>query len=90
MNKEELRKVWQDYSDKSKEFQLNPDKEHVDRILDGVLKKEKETGLKLCPCRIGDGTREKELELLCPCNFKTHSTWQEKGRCWCGLFLKRE
>jgi ferredoxin-thioredoxin reductase catalytic chain len=53
------------------------------------LGNEKKYGLRLCPCRLRDGTREKDLELICPCNFKAQGVWKDKGRCWCGLFVKR-
>jgi len=88
MNREELLKVWENFTEKN-DFKLNPDTAHVGMLLDGVLENERAYGLKLCPCRIRDGTRERDLELLCPCNFKTHETWRTEGRCWCGLFVKR-
>ena len=88
MNEEELVKVWERFTEKN-DFKLNPDKEHVKRILEGVLRNEEKFGLKLCPCRIRDGSRERDLELICPCNFKMDKTWQEKGQCWCGLFVKK-
>jgi ferredoxin-thioredoxin reductase catalytic subunit len=89
MNKEKLLKVWERFSE-GNDFMLNPDQPHVDMILEGVLRNEKEYGLKLCPCRLRNGTRERDLELICPCNFKAHETWQKEGRCWCGLFVKRK
>lgn len=87
---EALRAAWQRFTEKN-DFMLNPDKEHVDTIIEGVHKNEEKFGLKLCPCRLRDGTRENDLELICPCNFKTHDTWKDekKGYCWCGLFVKR-
>ena len=88
MNEEELLKVWERFTEKN-DFKLNPDKELVKRIIEGVLKNEEKFGLKLCPCRIRDGSRERDLELICPCNFKVDKTWQEKGQCWCGLFVKK-
>lgn len=92
MNTEQLRQAWENFT-KNNDFKLNPDKEHVDFIVKGVLENEKKHKLKLCPCRLRDGTREKDLELICPCNFKTHETWlKPKNRppmCWCGLFVKR-
>ena len=88
MNEEELRKVWEDFSEKN-EFKLNPDKAHVDMIVKGVLKNEEKHGLKLCPCRLRDGTRERDLELICPCNFKSQDVWKTKGMCWCGLFVRK-
>ena len=88
MNKEELRRVWKKFTENN-DFILNPDKRHVDGIIEGVLENERKTGLKLCPCRLRDGTRQRDLELLCPCNFKIHDTWRNEGRCWCGLFIKK-
>ncbi|UCD04432.1 MAG: ferredoxin:thioredoxin reductase [Candidatus Woesearchaeota archaeon] len=88
MNKEELLKIWQRFADNN-DFILNPDKNHVDLAAKGVLENEKKCGLKLCPCRLRDGTRERDLELICPCNFKSQDIWREKGRCWCGLFVKK-
>ncbi|MBW2992263.1 ferredoxin:thioredoxin reductase [Candidatus Woesearchaeota archaeon] len=88
MNAEELRKAWENFTEKN-DFILNPDKAHVDIVIDGVLKNEEKFGLKLCPCRLRDGSRERDLELICPCNFKIQDTWKNKGECWCGLFVKR-
>ena len=93
MDAEQLREVWSHFCE-GNDFILNPDKAHVDTIIEGVLLNEKKFGLKLCPCRLRDGTREKDIELICPCNFKIHTTWLKppEGReamCWCGLFVKK-
>jgi len=88
MNEEQLKKAWENFT-KDNDFKLNPDQEHVDMVVNGVLKNEEKSGLKLCPCRLSDGSRQKNLELICPCNFKTQDTWKTKGMCWCGLFVKR-
>jgi len=89
MNKEQIRKAFEKFTEKN-DFILNKDKEFVDKIIDGILKNENSYGLKLCPCRLRNGTRERDLELICPCNFKIQVTWLKQGRCWCGLFFKRE
>ena len=93
MNAEQLRIVWEKFCEQN-DFILNPDKAHVNHIIEGVLLNEKKFGLKLCPCRLRDGTREKDIELICPCNFKIHTTWLKpvdgrKAMCWCGLFVRR-
>ena len=74
MNEEELRATWEKFT-KNNDFKLNPDKWHVDFIIKGVLENEKKYSLKLCPCRLRDETRQKDLVLICPCNFKIHETW---------------
>lgn len=86
---EAVRSAWERFAEKN-EFMLNPDKEHVDTVLKGVFSNEEKFGLKLCPCRLRDGTRARDLTLICPCNFKSDATWRDKGMCWCGLFVKRE
>jgi len=88
MKKEEIIKAWEKFTEKN-DFILNPDKEHVDAVIDGVLENERNCGLKLCPCRLRNGTRKRDLELICPCNFKIQDNWKEKQECWCGLFVKR-
>ncbi len=89
MNRKELRDAWDKFAE-GNDFMLNPDSGFVEKIIDGLLLNEEEKGLKLCPCRLGDGSKEKNIELLCPCNFKTHDTWGREGRCWCGLFVRRK
>lgn len=88
MNGEELLRVWKEFT-VDNDFMLNPDAWHVNTIIEGLLENEKSCGLRLCPCRLRDGTRERDIELLCPCNFKAHETWLTQGRCWCGLFVRR-
>ncbi|MFH1836086.1 MAG: ferredoxin-thioredoxin reductase catalytic domain-containing protein [Methanobacteriota archaeon] len=88
MKEDELIGVWERFTRKA-DFRLNSDMEHVSGVAEGVFFNEKEFGLKLCPCRLRDGSRERDLELICPCNFKVQDVWREKGQCWCGLFEKK-
>ncbi|MFA6048770.1 MAG: ferredoxin-thioredoxin reductase catalytic domain-containing protein [Candidatus Micrarchaeia archaeon] len=87
-NGEFFRKAIEDYC-KEKEFQLNPDESRVSLLVKGVVENEKNYGLKYCPCRIRTKDFQRDLQLVCPCNFFAQKTWQEKGECWCSLFVKR-
>lgn len=87
-NEDDVIKAWKKFTE-GKEYQLNPDPAHVAMIAKGVLVIEKQVGFKLCPCRLQTRNMEKDITLLCPCNFFSHKTWKEKGECWCGLFCKR-
>ncbi len=89
MNRKQLKAAWEKFTENN-DFRLNPDKEMVDMVVTGVLDNEKQSGLKLCPCRLSDGTRKRDLELICPCNFKVQDVWKNEGRCWCGLFVKKD
>lgn len=72
------------------EFQVNPDREKVNMLLEGIFNNEKNHGLKYCPCRLITKDFEEDLKLVCPCNFLAHDTYKEKGECWCGLFVRRK
>jgi len=85
---EKLIKAWEEFVEKA-DFRLWDDKQAVHDLAVGELENMKNKGLRYCPCRITTGDRQKDIELICPCNFKAQGTWKEYGECWCGLFVKR-
>lgn len=89
MNKEELIKAWEAFANANNHFQLNPDAAHVQGVAEGCLANKEQHGLPLCPCRLRDGSRKRDMELICPCDFESQDTWKNEGRCWCGLFVKQ-
>ncbi|MFC1957601.1 ferredoxin-thioredoxin reductase catalytic domain-containing protein [Chloroflexota bacterium] len=88
MNKKKLIAAFEEFTGNN-DFMLNPDQELVSMVIDSLFANEKDCGLKLCPCRLRDDSRKRDLELICPCNFKSQDIWKTEGRCWCGLFVKR-
>lgn len=81
---------WQDFADRQEEpekFKINPDRARVELLAEGVLGNEDSHGFKYCPCRLTSGDETADVKLICPCNFKAQKTWQEKGECWCSLFI---
>jgi ferredoxin-thioredoxin reductase catalytic chain len=89
MNKIQLVQAWARFTE-GNDFMLNPDSERVNLLAEGVRNNEKNHGFKYCPCRLRTKDFEKDLKLVCPCNFKAQKTWQEKGECWCSLFVRRK
>ncbi|MBN3036843.1 MAG: ferredoxin:thioredoxin reductase [Candidatus Diapherotrites archaeon] len=88
MNKEEFRRICAQYCEGG-DFALNPDAAFLEDVLDGVMQKQAETGLRYCPCRLTTGDFEKDIDLLCPCFFRAQEKWKTKGECWCSLFVKK-
>ena len=88
MDKKELIEIWRRFTGNT-DFELNSDTITVERLAEGVLSNENSHGLKLCPCKLRKGTREDDLMLLCPCNFKIQDAWKEREQCWCSLFIKK-
>ncbi len=74
------------------EFEVNPDPEKVDTLIQGVFANEQGHGLKYCPCRLATKDWEEDLKLVCPCNFIVHETYKglPNGECWCSLFVRRK
>ncbi len=58
-----------------KGYRINPNREFVLRIIEGVIRKEGH-----CPCR-----KDVTDETLCPCD-----EFVKTGVCRCGLFIKEE
>jgi ferredoxin-thioredoxin reductase catalytic subunit len=86
---EEMLKVWDDFVQRNGKIKVWEDQESVKQLSLGVLENDKNKGLKYCPCRVTTGDPEKDMKLICPCNFLAQQTWKEYGECWCGLFVKR-
>ena len=74
------------------DFQVSPDNEKVNTLLEGIFSGEKNHGMKYCPCRLIAKNFGEDLKLVCPCNFRIHETYKdrENGECWCGLFVRRK
>ncbi len=91
MDKEAFTRAIETFTENN-DFQVNPDKEKVDMLLEGIFNNEKNHGLKYCPCRLITKEKEEDFKLICPCNFLIHETYKDKedGECWCGLFVRRK
>jgi len=91
MNRDKFLKAIESFAEKN-EFQVNPDQEKVNLLIEGIHNNEKNHGLKYCPCRMITKDFNEDLKLVCPCNFLIHETYKDKkeGECWCGLFVKKE
>ncbi|MEW6213931.1 MAG: ferredoxin-thioredoxin reductase catalytic domain-containing protein [Nitrospirota bacterium] len=87
MNKEELRRYSELYAE-SQGYKLNPDKETVDRVLEGLLENEKRHGYRYCPCRVIIEKKDQDSRVICPCEYH-HREIEELGRCACNFFLRR-
>jgi len=88
--KEDFTKAIEKFTE-GNEFQVNPDRQKVEMLLDGLFNNERNHGLKYCPCRLMTKDFVEDMKLVCPCNFLIHETYKGKddGECWCGLFVRR-
>jgi ferredoxin-thioredoxin reductase catalytic chain len=91
MTRAEFRQAIEKLAEKN-EFQVCPEEDKVEMLLDGVFANEQNQGLKYCPCRLSTKNFVQDLRLVCPCNFTIHETYKDRvdGECWCGLFVRRK
>ena len=68
---------------------LNNDWEIVEPLLEGLLQNGKRYGMRTCPCRLATGTREKDKDIICPCDYAKPDV-DEHGACYCWLFVSDE
>lgn len=70
-------------------WELNSDNEHIDIIINGLMKNYNRYGYFSCPCRDASGTKEKDRDIICPCDY-CRPDQEEFGHCYCGLYLTKE
>jgi rubrerythrin len=42
-----------------------------------------------CPCRLASGSKEEDLDIICPCDYRDPDL-SEYGACYCGLYVSEE
>jgi ferredoxin-thioredoxin reductase catalytic subunit len=67
---------------------LNPDAEFRAVLIEGLTTNWNRYGYYLCPCRDGEGSREADADVLCPCKY-SWSDIEQHGHCFCALFLSK-
>lgn len=74
---------------KKQDWRLHPDKEFLGFLIEGLTKNYNRYGYFSCPCRDAAGVREKDEDIICPCDC-CRPDQEEYGHCYCGLYLVPE
>ena len=78
---EKLRKVQE-----AKGYYFNAEKERVMDLLEALITNKNRYGYMACPCRLATGDREKDRDIVCPCDYREPDV-QEYGSCYCNLYV---
>ena len=70
-------------------YLLNPDVDFVLDLMEGLITNDKRYGYLACPCRLAFGAREKDLDIICPCDYRDPDL-EEHGACYCALYVSEE
>jgi ferredoxin-thioredoxin reductase catalytic chain len=68
---------------------LNHDEKMAKGLCQALLKNEKRYGYQICPCRLTSGSRESDLDVICPCDYRDPDL-MEYGVCYCGLYVTKK
>ena len=72
-----------------KGYFFNNDMEKVFELLQGLLVNKERYGHMACPCRLASGDREKDRDIICPCEYRAPDV-KEYGTCYCSLYVSKE
>jgi ferredoxin-thioredoxin reductase catalytic chain len=67
-------------------YHLNPDVEFTKDLVSGLIINLKRYGYMNCPCRLSGGDRQKDMDIICPCDYRDPDIAQY-GSCYCALYV---
>jgi len=70
-------------------YHLNPDQEFTRGLVEGLLVNEQRYGYRACPCRLAAGEKQKDLDIICPCDYRDPDLL-DWGACYCALYVSDE
>ncbi len=73
-------------SQEAKDIYFNKDKDLVFELLESLVLNKNRYGYMACPCRLACGDREKDKDIICPCEYR-EADLEEFGACFCGLYI---
>ena len=71
---------------RSSGYSLNPDKAFTKVLVEGLLVNEERYGYQSCPCRLASGDEKKDLDIVCPCDYRDLDL-DYFGACYCALYV---
>ncbi len=67
-------------------YNLNPDRMFTLDLIRGLLVNEGRYGYMACPCRLAAGVKDRDLDIICPCDYRDQDL-NEYGNCFCALYV---
>lgn len=91
ISKEEIDKLYLSWSRTNQKhgYFFNQDLDFTRSILEGLLVNKSRYGYMSCPCRLALGVRKRDLDMICPCDYRDQDLL-EYGNCFCGLFVSKK
>lgn len=90
ISQEQIKKLYNKLEKEASQsgYFLNPDIDFVDSLMEGLLINKERYGYLACPCRLASGIREKDLDIICPCDYRDPDL-EDYGSCYCALYVSK-
>ena len=69
-------------------YNLTPDPELLQGLLEGLKTNEERYGYPSCPCRLASGNLEIDRDIICPCDYRDPDV-AEYSACYCRLYVNK-
>ena len=69
-------------------YNINPDVEFTRSLISGLLVNQSRYGYPSCPCRLSMGSKEEDLDIICPCDYRDGDV-VKYGACYCALYISQ-
>lgn len=66
-------------------WRLHRDRDFLENLIQGLYINKERYGYYLCPCRLGEGEKEQDKDIICPCDYAKPDI-SEYGHCYCSLY----
>jgi ferredoxin-thioredoxin reductase catalytic chain len=70
-------------------YHLNPDVEFTKDLVEGLIVNTDRYGYPSCPCRLAEGRKQEDLDIICPCDYRDADVL-EYDTCYCGLYVSKD
>lgn len=70
-------------------YNLNPDVDFTKELVKGLLENKKRYGYQACPCRLAEGDKKEDLDIICPCDYRDKDL-EEYDTCYCSLYVSKQ
>jgi ferredoxin-thioredoxin reductase catalytic subunit len=67
-------------------YHLNPDVEFTKELVRSLIINQRRYGYWACPCRLASGTRQDDLDIICPCDYRDPDL-SDYDACYCALYV---
>ena len=72
-----------------KGYFFNTESARVFDLLNALITNKERYGYMACPCRLADGDKEADKDIICPCVYREPDV-EEFGSCYCNLYVTKD